>query len=115
MDRVTTGALDHRATFQSPIKSRGADGQIVQGWRDRFDAAAAVHYLRGGESAMQARLASKMPAILTILSCEAARQVTSEWRAVVRDRSGMTRIFEMKEDPRPAGRGALLEMLVEAT
>lgn len=108
------GALDHRATFQSPVQERDEDGQIVQGWRDEFTGWANVRYLRGGESVMQARMQSKTPAILTFRSSAEARRVTSEWRVLARDRSGMERLFEVKEDPRPMDGGGFLEVLVEA-
>lgn len=109
------GSLDHRAAFQSPVHERDEDGQIHQGWRDEFVAWASVRHLRGGESVMQARMQSRSPAILTIRNSAAARAVTSEWRAVVRDRTGIERVFEMREDPRPTEGSAFLEMLAEAT
>ena len=42
-----------------------------------------VHYLRGSEAVMQARLVSKSPAILTIRASAETRAITSEWRAVI--------------------------------
>ena len=111
---TTTGNLDHRAVFQRPVAGRDEDGQIVQGWQDVLTEMAAVLYLRGTESVMQARMQSRSPAILTIRGSSLSRQITSEWRVVVRDRSGTERLFEIKEDPRPVERGSFLEMLVES-
>lgn len=111
---IATGDLDHRAVFQRPVQGRDEDGQIVQGWQDVLTEKAAVLYLRGTESVMQARMQSRSPAILTVRGSSLARQITSEWRVVVRDRGGAERLFEIKEDPRPIERGAFLEMLVES-
>ena len=113
-NRLSAGALDHRVTFQSPVQERDADGQLHQGWETAFEAWAAVKYLRGTEAVMQARMQSRSPAILTIRNSEAARRVTSEWRVKARDRSGVERMFEVKEDWRPTEGAGFLEMLVEA-
>ena len=106
--------LDHYVTFRSPVQSVDADGQIVQGWADAFEAWVAVKYLRGGESVMGARMQSRSPAILTFRNSEQARAVTSEWRAVARDRSGIVWTFDIKEDPRPTAGSGLLEVLAES-
>ena len=100
--------IDTNATFQSPVQSRDADGQLVQGWTDAFTAWTNVRYLRGTEAVMQARMQSRSPAILTIRSSAQARAVTSEWRAVIGGR-----VFEVREDPRPTPDRAFLEMLAE--
>jgi len=113
-NRLSAGALDHRVTFQSPVQERDADGQLHQGWETAFEAWAAVKYLRGTEAVMQARMQSRSPAILTIRNSASSRRVTSEWRALVRDRSGVERVFELREDPRPTPGAAMLEMLAES-
>ena len=105
---MDAGVLDQLATFQPPVQQRDADGGLIQGWGKGFGAWVGVRYLRGGEVVMQARLASRTPAILTFRSSAQARQVTSEWRAVIGGRE-----FALREDPRPAG-GGLLEVLAEA-
>ena len=107
---MQAGDLSERAAFQSAIESRDADGQIVQGWQDAFSAWANVKYLRGGEAVMQARMQSRTPAVLTIRDSSEARQVTSEWRAVIGGR-----MFEVKEDPRPTPDLGFLEMLAEVS
>ena len=107
---MNAGDMSTRATFQSPVQSRDADGQLVQGWQDAFTAWANVRYLRGTEAVMQARMQSRSPAILTIRSSAQARAVTSEWRAVIGER-----VFEVREDPRPTPDRAWLEMMAEAT
>lgn len=101
--------LTRRATFLKPETYLDEDFQPVQGYVEQFTCAAHVHYLRGGEEVMAARLQSKSPAVVTIRDSATARQVTSEWRVRIGGRT-----FEMKEDPRPDQARRLLEMLVEA-
>lgn len=82
-------------------------------WVPQFEAWADVKFLRGGEVVMQARLTSKNPVVLTIRNSERARQINSEWQVELRSRSGVTKVYAVREDPRPVGGDALLEMLVE--
>lgn len=112
-DDIDTGDLDHSATFRQSVRERDADGQIVQSWRDVMTVWAAVGYLRGGEGVVQARMAARSPAIVTIRNSQAARQIGHDWRVVARDRTGIERLYEVKELPRPSKSGAYLEMLVE--
>lgn len=87
----------------------GEGGEVISGYAERFTVWGHVRYLRGGEAVMQARMASKRPAILTIRDSAQARQITSEWRATI---GGV--VFEVKEDPRPSEDRGFLEMLAEA-
>ncbi|MTH61440.1 phage head closure protein [Paracoccus litorisediminis] len=105
---TTIGELNRRATFLRPIKDRDADGKVIQSYIPVFEAWANVRWLRGGESVMQSRLASRSPAIVTIRAHVAAREVTSEWRVQIEGRA-----FEIKEDPRESDDRAFLELLVE--
>lgn len=105
---MRSGDLTKRATFQRPVKLTDADGQVVQSYATVFTASANVRWLRGGESVMQSRLASKSPAILTFRAHDQAQAVTSEYRVVI---DGKT--FEAKEDPRESQDRAFLEMLAE--
>jgi len=111
---MNSGRLADLVSFQEPEVERDADGQLIQGYVERFKAWAHVRHLRGGESVMAARMQSRSPAILTIRNSAAARAVTSEWRAVVRDRTGIERVYEMREDPRPTDGSGFLEMLAES-
>lgn len=106
---MVAGRLRRRATFQEAVMIRDPDGMLIQGWEDRFTLWCHVHYLRGSEAVMQARLVSKSPAILTIRASAETRAITSEWRAVIGEV-----IFDLKEDPRPSAQGRFLEMLAEA-
>lgn len=111
LDRKTAfsaGDLTRRASFHRPEEAVDADGQVVQSYPLIFKAWVHVRWLRGGESVMQARLASRSPAIITFRTHEAARAVTSEWRIEIDGKS-----FEAKEDPREDDSRAYFEMLVE--
>lgn len=106
---MVAGRLRRRVTFQEAVVIRDPDGMLIQGWEERFTLWCHVHYLRGSEAVMQARLVSKSPAILTIRASVKTRAITSEWRAVIE-----AVVFDLKEDPRPSEDGATLEMLAEA-
>lgn len=107
-DKITAAQLTRRASFLRAIEERDDDGMIVQGWQVQFTCAAHVHYLRGNEAVMQARLQSRSPAIVTVRDFPAARAITSEWRVKIDGRT-----FDCKEDPRPDQARRILEMLVE--
>ena len=104
----TAGQLAKRATLLEPIEAVDADGQIVQSWAERRTVWCNVRWLKGGESVMQARLASKSPAIVTMRASTLTRRVTSEWKLRIDGRE-----FDAKEDPRETDDRAFFEMLVE--
>lgn len=106
---LTAGDLTKRARFQKPHKDRDEDGNPIIAYPDAFTVWANLRPLRGGESVMGARMQSRSPAILVIRNSRQAREITSEWRAVIDGR-----IYEAKEDPRATQDRAFLEMLVEA-
>lgn len=110
---MQTGDLDSRATFSRRERVETDMGGMLDQWMPQFHVWAAVKHLRGGEAVMQARLASRNPVILTIRNSTQARRITSEWQVELRDRTGIRKVYELREDPRPIERGALLEMLVE--
>lgn len=105
---MKAGQLTKRATLLEPIEAVDADGQLVQSWAERGTVCCNVRWLRGGESVMQARLASKSPAIVTVRASALTRRITSDWRVRIDGRE-----FEAKEDPRESDDRAFLEMLVE--
>lgn len=110
---MRAGKLDSRATF-SERKSVETDmGGTRDEWVPQFTVWAGVQHLRGGEAVMQARLASRNPVIVTIRNSAQARRIASDWRVELRDRMGTVKAYELREDPRPAGQGATLEMLAE--
>ena len=105
--------LDHRAEFSLRESIEDDMGGTRDEWVLQFVEWAGVKYLRGTEAVMQARLTSRNPMIVTVRNSERARQITSEWRIVLRSRSGVTFVAEVREDPRPANRDGYLEMLCE--
>lgn len=107
-DTISAGDLTKRATFQQPVEGRDADGMIVQRYDDQFTVWCHVRPLRGGEAVMQARLASRSPAILTVRASSDARRITSEWWAVIDGRT-----YHIREDWRESQDRAWLEMLGE--
>ena len=105
--------LDHRAEFSLRESIEDDMGGTRDEWVPQFVEWAGVKHLRGGESVMQARLASRNPVIVTIRNSARARQITSEWRVTLRSRSGIVLVAEVKEDPRPSEGDAYLEFLAE--
>lgn len=105
--------FDHRAIFSARREISDEYGGTHDEWVPQFTEWAEVKYLRGGESVMQARMASRNPVIVSIRNSERARQITSEWQVELRSRSGVTKIYQIKEDPRPEGLDGYLEMLAE--
>lgn len=105
---MRAGDLTKRVAFQSPIEDRDRNGKIVQSWRNEFTVWAHVKALRGGETVMQARVAAKAPAIVTVRRSSQSRQIQSDWRAVIDGR-----IYDIKELPRMSDDRAYLEMLAE--
>ena len=110
---IAAGDLTKLATLLEPFEAVDADGQIVQRYEYRGRVWCNLAPRRGGESVMQARLASRNPVVVTIRNSERARQITSEWQVELRSRSGVTKVYQIKEDPRPVDGDAMLEMLAE--
>lgn len=110
---MTAGNLDYRAEFALRETVETDMGGTRDEWVPQFREWAGVKHLRGGESVMQARLASRNPIIVTIRNSARARQITSEWRVLLRDRTGISKVYEVREDPRPSETSGFLEMLAE--
>ncbi|AXC50060.1 head-tail adaptor protein [Paracoccus suum] len=109
----TVPNLDYQATFSARETVETDMGGTEDAWVPQFTEWAAVKHLRGGESVMQARLASRNPVIITIRNSARARRITSEWQAELRDRTGIRKVYAIKEDPRPTEANGYLEMLAE--
>ena len=105
--------LDHRAIFSARREISDEYGGTRDEWVPQFNEWAEVKYLRGGERIMEARLASRNPVIVSIRNSKRARQITSEWQVELRSRSGVTKVYAIKEDPRPEGLDGFLSMLCE--
>lgn len=105
---MKSGQLTKRATLLAPVKDMDEDRQPILRYEDRGTVWCNVRWLRGGESVMQARLASKSPAIITVRASSLTRQITSEWKLRINDLD-----YHAKEDPRESDDRAFLELLVE--
>ena len=105
---MRAGQLSKRATLLEPVKDVDLDGQPVRSWVERGTVWCNVRWLRGGESVMQARLASKSPAIVTMRASTLTWRVTSEWKLRIDGRD-----FDAKEDPRETDDRAFFEVLME--
>ena len=110
---MTAGRFDHIGEFYRRETVATDMGGTQDQWVMAFIDRAAVKYLRGGEGVMEARLASRNPVIIAVHNSEMTRQVTSEWRVVMRSSYGISKEYQLREDPRPAGEGKLLEALAE--
>lgn len=106
---IPAGDFNRIVAFLEPVQQRNADGRIVQSWEERFRAWAKVLPLRGGEQVMQARLAARTPAIVTIHTSARAREVNAKWRVRIADR-----LYDLKEHPREDKDASCFDMLVEA-
>lgn len=110
---METGKLNYQAVFSARESVETDMGGTEDAWLVQFIEWAAVKHMRGGESVMQARLASRNPVIITVRNSARARRITSEWQAELRDRTGIRKIYQIKEDPRPSEDSGFLEMLAE--
>ncbi len=106
---IPAGDFNRIVAFLEPVQQRNADGRVIQSWEERFRAWAKVLPLRGGEQVMQARLAARTPAIVTIHSSERARSVNAKWRVRVAGR-----LYDLKEEPREDMDASCFDILVES-
>lgn len=104
-------ADSYRATFLERRRVDTDMGGSLDEWVPQFEEEAAVLHHLGGEAVMAARLAGRSPVTIRIPNSANARRVTNEWQVELRDRSGNSKVYELREDPRPMGMH--LEMLVE--
>lgn len=111
--KPSAGDLDYRAEFALRETIDDDMGGTRDEWVTQFIDYVAVKHLRGGESVMQARLSSRNPVVVTIRNSARARLIDSEWQVTLRDRTGITKVYAVREDPRPGEDSAFLEMLAE--
>lgn len=72
--------LFEAVAFDIPTPQSDGQGGMEEGWTQGHACRANFLYLRGGETVQAARLEGRQPVVVTIRSCEAARQITPEWR-----------------------------------
>lgn len=77
---MQAGKLSDRVAFDAPQVLQNGQGGTYQGWAEQHACWANLRFLRGGETALQGRLAGRQPVVITIRACAAARTITPEWR-----------------------------------
>lgn len=102
--------LDHVLSFQKRIEESDGSGNTVAEFEEVFREWGAFKFLRGGESVVERRLASKQPAVLTVRRTAKTEGIAPDWRVVSGGRS-----FLIKEPPRPSSDRLFLEVLVESS
>lgn len=109
---IDAGHMDYAVAFDRPVKEPDGAGGTETRWsppEDAVKAYAKFRYLRGGETVQAARLSGRQPAVVTVYSTEASRQITPAWR--MRDeRSG--EIYNIRSVI-PTDDRAFLELTVE--
>jgi head-tail adaptor len=79
LDRVNSGRLRHRVTFEQ--RTLDANGDRLGPWAPVYTCGAMITYLHGGETVMADRLQSKLPAIITVRHCTDAIAIDATCRA----------------------------------
>lgn len=80
---MSIGELRERLRFEvRPKRLDDSYGNVEGPWQIEFVAYARVLPLKGSEPVIAARLAGVQPAVITVRSSKASREVTPSWRAV---------------------------------
>lgn len=93
MATVSAGKRRQLLLFQQRADADDGYGNVKAGWQDVFETSAELIPQKGGEPVIAARLAGIQPYIIRIPSCDAARQVTTAWRAI--DKRDTSRVFNI--------------------
>lgn len=72
--------MTDRVAFDAPVEVPNGGGGVQTGWREEMQAFARIRYLRGGETVIAARLASRQPVVVTIRASQAALMIRPTWR-----------------------------------
>lgn len=78
---MKAGQLKERFAFDKRNDVADGYGNTVAGWIEQYQCATRRQMLRGGESVIAARMQGVRPMLLTVRSCVAAREITTDWRA----------------------------------
>lgn len=73
--------LAERFAFDEPVTVETSGGVTRSDWAERLDCRAQVIYARGSEKIEAARLEGRPIYKLRIRQCQAAREITTNWRA----------------------------------
>lgn len=106
---MKAGSLRERFVFSRRNEVSDGAGNFEAEWIDNSPVSASRMWLRGGETVIANRLAGRSPAIITIRSSIASRQITAGWRC--RDtRTG--EIFNIRQ-VMPATKRDEIELLLD--
>ena len=115
MKSTTAGKFRSRFAFEKRLDSADGFGNAQARWVRQFTRRARYAPLKGGESVMAARLASKIPALLTIRRDSATAAIDAAWRCVDLDLGTIHEVRTVTVFPdRPGEMDLLVESGVSA-
>ncbi|MDZ4382806.1 MAG: Ig-like domain-containing protein [Parvibaculum sp.] len=115
MKSTTAGQFRSRFAFEKRLDSADGFGNVHARWVRQFTRRARYAPLKGGESVMAARLASKVPALLTIRRDSATALIDAAWRCVDLDLGTIHEVRTVTVFPdRPGEMDLLVESGVSA-
>jgi hypothetical protein len=77
---TAAGDLTDAVAFDEPEQSAGAGGVVSTIWTERLACRAQFTYSRGSEAVEAARLEGRPIYKVRVRQCNAARQITTDWR-----------------------------------
>lgn len=108
--RIDAGRLQHAVAFDRRDTATDAYGGHATTWEEQFACRAQFMHLRGGETAIAARLEGRHPLIARIHASADSRAVTADWRM----RDTRTGIAYAVRDVTPSDDRLYLDVLVES-
>lgn len=72
--------LNESVAFDEPVQTAGPGGVVTTEWTERYSCRAQFIYSRGSEAVEAARLEGRSTYKVRIRQCDAARDITSQWR-----------------------------------
>ena len=96
---MRAGQLKYSATLQEPIKTRGANGEVLTSWQTVAKRRCALRALRGSERQQAGNFVAAIQNWLVRFRYdEAVSGAMPEWRIVVEGRTLRIRSVENKDD-----------------
>ncbi len=105
---MAAGRLRRRVTFQQEVETPDGGGGYELTWADRFSVWGGFRPERGQERLEAGRLESAVAGVLTVRSSSQTRQVTAEWRVMIRGEP-----YQIRAVTNPDQRSKYLELTVE--
>jgi head-tail adaptor len=96
---VRAGLLKYHATLQQPVKTRGANGEVLTSWETVAKRRCSLRALRGSERQQSGNFVAAIQNWLVRFRYDEALSVAMpEWRIVVEGRTLRVRSVENKDD-----------------